>query len=227
MPLGEGVREGVKGTAPMDQQTPMFARPPGRFEGAQRVPSRQLELLIRRRFLTPGECAAIVARIDANRRPSTIADDIGEAGYRTSETCDLDPADPVVAAVDARICAWMGLDPALGEPIQGQRYAVGQEFRWHTDYFEPDGLDYERYCGISGNRTWTAMIYLNEPAAGGATRFKVIDKTVQPETGKLLAWNNRLSDGRVNPATLHAGMKVRSGVKYIITKWFRERPRPS
>jgi prolyl 4-hydroxylase len=209
----------------MDQPAPMPDRPLRPFEGAQRVPSRQLELLIRRRLLAPEECAAIVERIDAHRRPSTIADDIGEAGYRTSETCDLDPADPVVAAIDARICAWMGLDPAHGEPIQGQRYAVGQEFRWHTDYFEPDGLDYERYCGIWGNRTWTAMIYLNEPAAGGATRFKVIDKTVQPETGKLLAWNNRLPDGRVNPATLHAGMKVRAGVKYIITKWFRERPR--
>ncbi len=195
------------------------------FEGAQRVPTRQLDLLIRKRFLGPAECAALVARIDAHRRPSTIADDIGVAGYRTSETCDLDPADPVVAAVDARICAWLGLEPALGEPIQGQRYAVGQEFRWHTDYFEPDGLDFAQYCGVTGNRTWTAMVYLNEPAAGGATRFKLIDKTVQPETGKLLAWNNRLPDGRVNPATLHAGLKVRSGVKYIITKWFRERPR--
>jgi len=195
------------------------------FEGAQRVPTRQLELLIRKRFLTAGECEALVSRIEANRRPSTVADDIGEANYRTSETCDLDGSDPDVAAIDARICAWLGLDPAHGEPIQGQRYAVGQEFRLHTDYFEPEGLDYERYCGISGNRTWTAMVYLNEPPAGGATRFKLIDKTIQPETGKLLAWNNRLPDGRVNPATLHQGMKVRVGVKYIITKWFRERPR--
>ncbi len=30
------------------------------------------------------------------------------------------------------------------------------------------------------------MIYLNDVAAGGATRFKAIDKTVQPERGKLL-----------------------------------------
>jgi prolyl 4-hydroxylase len=198
---------------------------PEPFAGAQRVPTRQLELVIRKGFLSAGECAALVARIDADRRPSTIADDIGEANYRTSETCDLDGADPTVAAIDARICAWLGLEASHGEPIQGQRYAVGQEFRFHTDYFEPDGLDFDRYCGVSGNRTWTAMIYLNAPAAGGATRFKLIDKTVQPETGKLLAWNNRLPDGRVNPATLHAGLKVRAGVKYIITKWFRERAR--
>ncbi|HEX8937023.1 MAG TPA: 2OG-Fe(II) oxygenase, partial [Sphingomicrobium sp.] len=74
-----------------------------------------------------------------------------------------------------------------------------------------------------GQRTWTAMIYLNEPEEGGATRFKRIGKTVQPETGKLLAWNNLLPDGRPNPATLHQGMKVRRGTKYVLTKWFRER----
>jgi prolyl 4-hydroxylase len=67
------------------------------------------------------------------------------------------------------------------------------------------------------------MIYLNEPEEGGATRFKSIGKTVQPETGKLLAWNNLLPDGRPNPATLHQGMKVRRGTKYVLTKWFRER----
>ena len=66
------------------------------------------------------------------------------------------------------------------------------------------------------------MIYLNQPEDGGATRFKTIGKTVQPETGKLLAWNNLLPDGRPNPATLHQGMKVRRGTKYVLTKWFRE-----
>ena len=66
------------------------------------------------------------------------------------------------------------------------------------------------------------MIYLNEVAAGGATRFRMLDKTFRPEVGKLLLWNNRLPDGQVNPATLHHGMKVRKGVKYVITKWYRE-----
>ena len=45
-----------------------------------------------------------------------------------------------------------------------------------------------------------------------------------PERGKLLAWNNLLPDGRPNPATLHQGMKVRRGTKYVLTKWFREQP---
>ncbi len=192
--------------------------------GVQRVPSPNLELFIARRFLDPDLCRQLTLRIDANRRPSTIADDMGYADFRTSETCELDGSDPIVAQVDAAICELLGFGPELGEPIQGQRYAPGQEFKPHTDTFEPAGVDYYAHCAERGNRSWTAMIYLNAPEEGGATRFKVIGKTVQPETGKLLAWNNLLPNGRPNPATLHQGMKVRKGTKYILTKWFRERP---
>lgn len=195
------------------------------FAGAQRVPNRKLDLYIKRDFLAPDECAAVIARIEAKRRPSDLADHtLDDPLFRTSETCDLLPDDPLIAALDARIAAYAGLDPRHGETMQGQRYAVGQEFKLHTDYFEPDGAGYQEYCRVAGQRTWTVMIYLNKPEDGGATRFKAIDKIVQPELGKLLAWNNLDPHGRVNPATLHAGMKVRRGVKHIITKWYRERP---
>lgn len=190
----------------------------------QKVPSRDVTLFIQRDFLSLEECAALIDRIEQGRRPSTIADANGDSYFRTSETCDLDMVDPIVAAIDARLADFSGIAPAHGEPIQGQRYDVGQEFKAHTDYFDPKGADFDRYCSVAGNRTWTLMVYLNQPVAGGATRFTKIGKTVQPETGKLLAWNNRLNDGRPNPDTLHHGMKVRSGVKHIITKWYRERP---
>ena len=191
--------------------------------GVQKVPSPRLDLFLVRDFLDMDTCAALIDQIDAVRRPSTIADPNGDAAFRTSETGDLFAVDPLVQAVEARFTALTGLDPAHGEPLQGQRYAVGQEFKGHTDYFEPDGVDYDRYCSVAGNRTWTLMVYLNTPQAGGATRFKAVDKIVQPEAGKLVAWNNRRADGSLNPATLHQGMKVRSGVKYVITKWYRER----
>jgi prolyl 4-hydroxylase len=192
--------------------------------GVQRVPSPKLTLFMVRNFLPPELCTAMIAQIDTNRRPSTISDSNGDAAFRTSETCDLDSADAQVADVEARIYAFCGIDPAHGEPLQGQRYAVGQEFKAHTDYFEPSGVDFQKFCSVAGNRTWTLMLYLNEPEAGGATRFKAIDKIVQPETGKLLAWNNKRPDGSCNPSTIHHGMKVRAGTKYVLTKWFRERP---
>ncbi len=195
----------------------------GSAAGVKRVPTRELELFIVRHFLDPATCEALIARIDAKRRPSEIADDLGVANFRTSETCDLDWRDPLVAKVDHEIADLLGLPLAASEPLQGQRYAPGQEFKPHTDTFEPGGYDFLVHTLDRGQRTWTAMVYLNQPEEGGATRFKRIDKTVQPETGKLLAWNNLLPDGRPNPATLHQGMKVRRGTKYVLTKWFRER----
>lgn len=194
------------------------------YGAVQRVPSPKLTLFTRRAFLPPALCAALIERIDQVRRPSTIADSNGDPTYRTSETGDLDAGDPVVIETESALASLTGLDPAYGEPLQGQRYAVGQEFKGHTDYFEPKGLDYWDHCKIPGNRTWTVMVYLNQPEAGGATRFKAVDKIIQPETGKVVAWNNRRPDASLNPATIHHGMKVRAGVKYVITKWYRERP---
>lgn len=191
--------------------------------GIQRVPTRELELFIVRRFLDAETCAALIARIDERRRPSEIADDLGIANFRTSETCDLDWRDPLVGEVDRKISDLLGLSLDTSEPLQGQRYALGQEFKPHTDTFEPGGYDFFVHTAKRGQRTWTAMIYLNQPDDGGATRFKTIGKTIQPEAGKLLTWNNLLRDGRPNPATLHQGMKVRRGTKYVLTKWFRER----
>src|SRR3546814_12156527 len=50
----------------------------------QRVPSRDLTLFIQRHFLSAEECAGLVERIDAHRRPSTIADATGDGYFRTS-----------------------------------------------------------------------------------------------------------------------------------------------
>lgn len=194
--------------------------------GAQRIPSPRAELFVLRDALSAELCAEAIALIDRDNRPSTIADDQGEALFRTSKTCDLDPASALAVALDARIAAMLGIDPALGEPIQGQKYDVGDEFRDHTDYFEPAGADYLAYCAETGQRSWTAMIYLNLPGGGGATRFRKLDKIIQPEPGKLVAWANVDRDGAPNPWTLHCGMKVRRGTKYVITKWYRERAWP-
>ena len=191
--------------------------------GMQRAPSAKIELFQCRGFLSAELCEELIALIDAGRRPSTIADDNGDSYFRTSETCDLSASEPAVQRLEAMLLELNGIDPAHGEPVQGQRYAVGQEFKAHTDYFTPDGLDFHKFCSVAGQRTWTFMIYLNEVVAGGATRFKMVGKTFQPEAGKLLCWNNRRPDGSVNPNTLHHGMKVRKGVKYVITKWYRDK----
>lgn len=174
--------------------------------------------------LSPEACARLIALMDGHLRPSTISGPSADPHFRTSTTCDLSLiADPLVRDVDARLCALMRMPAAYGEPIQGQRYDVGQRFKPHTDYFEADEL--ERFCiGPLGQRTWTVMVYLNEPDVGGRTLFPLVNVSVTPTTGRAVIWNNLLPDGTPNPATLHEGRPVEAGFKAVITKWFR-RPR--
>jgi prolyl 4-hydroxylase len=188
------------------------------------VPSPKIEMVTIPNFLSKDLCEQLMAMIDVDRRPSTIADENGDNYFRTSETCDLATDAPAVLELERLLFDLNGIDPPHGEPVQGQRYEVGQEFKQHTDYFEPSGQDFEKYCSVAGNRTWTFMAYLNDVEAGGATRFKVIDKMFQPQQGRIVGWNNHRPDGSLNPATLHHAMKVRKGLKYVITKWYRERP---
>lgn len=190
----------------------------------QRIPTDRLEIFQLRNFLDADLCSSLIDLIDLGRRPSTIADDNGDQYFRTSQTCDLASADPIVAELERRLFALSAIQPQFGEPVQGQRYSVGQEFKPHTDYFSPGGSDFEEYCSVAGQRSWTFMIYLNRVDSGGGTRFKSIKKIFQPETGKLLCWNNRRPDRSVNPNSIHHGMKVRKGLKYVITKWYREKP---
>ena len=194
--------------------------------GVRKAPSQLLVQFLHPKFLSASDCAGLIERIDANVRPSTMTDATGDPDFRTSETGELAHRDPVIAAIDQRLCDWIGLDPRYGEPLQGQRYTVGQEFKGHTDYFEPHGVDFEEHTQHSGQRTWTVMAYLNAVDAGGATRFLSTGKFIQPEPGKLLAWCNLNIDGSVNPHTIHHALRVRKGRKYVITKWFRERPWP-
>jgi prolyl 4-hydroxylase len=74
-----------------------------------------------------------------------------------------------------------------------------------------------------GQRSWTAMVYLNDVEAGGVTRFTQLGVSIAPQRGALLLWNNADRDGVPTKATSHAALPVERGVKYVITKWFRTR----
>ena len=52
-------------------------------QGMQRVPTPKLELFVLRNFLSEPECSALIERIDAKRRPSTLANFNGDENFRT------------------------------------------------------------------------------------------------------------------------------------------------
>jgi prolyl 4-hydroxylase len=192
--------------------------------GAFKVPAQGLDIFIVRDFLSPAECVQVIALIDKDRVPSGLLADTPDPEFRTSESCNLRLTDPINILVERKINALTGIEPSHGETIQGQRYAKGQQFKEHHDFFytsEPYWPEQERQ---GGQRTWTAMIFLNEPEGGGQTHFPKANVRVTPRTGNLLAWNNLDALGQPNTFSLHTGCPVDAGVKYVITKWYRERP---
>ena len=175
-------------------------------------------------FLTAQQCRGLIAAIERGAQPSTLFLDSGKsstvAELRTSSTHYFradHQADKLARAIDDLL----GLDRAHAEPMQGQRYRAGEQYRHHSDHFRVERPHWQRERSRGGQRTWTAMVYLNAVERGGATDFPRLGLSIEPEPGLLVAWDNMDRRGRPNPALLHAGLPVESGSKYVITQWYR------
>ncbi|HET9629814.1 MAG TPA: 2OG-Fe(II) oxygenase [Novosphingobium sp.] len=191
--------------------------------GAYRVDTDRAEIWAIPDFLSSAECDRFITLVDEVARPSSIYDTADQAGFRTSYSGDVDRVDPFVRMIDRRIDDLLGIQPAFGEAVQGQRYTAGQEFKPHVDWFwtlAPYWPEEERR---GGQRSWTAMAYLCEVTEGGRTDFVRLGISIPPQRGLLLVWNNAAPDGSPNWDTMHAAQPVLQGSKYVITKWYRTR----
>ncbi len=193
-----------------------------RNKRAQEIPNEHLQMYVYQNFLSVEERAQLIALIDINAKPSTLYAGTELEDFRTSFSCDLDPHHPHVISVDTKISNLLGVKPGYSEIIQGQRYDVGQQFKEHHDFFHTTEDYWQRERTNGGQRSWTAMVYLNDDLEGGTTEFFKAKVGVRPLAGMLVAWNNMKPDGTQNNFSLHSGKPVTKGRKYIITKWFRQ-----
>lgn len=190
---------------------------------AERIDVDGAEVYTIRNFLTPLECEMVINRIDALAEPSKLYETNGDDDHRTSYSSNFLTDDVFIDMLQRRMDACLGMYPEYGERLQGQRYEVGQQFKAHQDWFWPDTSYYQMEMERGGQRSWTAMTYLNEVEEGGETVFHTLGLTFKPEPGMLLIWNNATPYGDPNKAVMHSGEPVIKGVKYITTKWYRER----
>lgn len=153
--------------------------------------------------------------------PATVLDPQGghaRSVIRTSYNTfyKLSMYDSITAAIWARFSVLAGLPPEHAEPLVVQRYQVGQEYKQHRDYF----TDREH----TSQRQVTVFAYLNDVEAGGNTAFPILGVSVRPERGKAVRFTNLHPDGKPNSDTLHAGLPVIRGEKWLATLWFWDRP---
>jgi prolyl 4-hydroxylase len=128
----------------------------------------------------------------------------------------------LVKKIEARISEITGTPVPNGEGIQILNYASGGEYRPHFDYF-PDNTGGRVHTAKSGQRIITVIMYLNDVTAGGATVLPDINLSIYPKKGSSLYFSYVNSKGQVDPTTLHGGLPVLDGEKWIATKWIRER----
>ncbi len=188
----------------------------------QHIPNEHLQIYVYQNFLNLEERTNLIELIDRTAKPSELYAGTELEGFRTSYSCNMEHDNPVVKAIDKKISKLLGVKPGYSEIIQGQRYDVGQQFKEHHDFFHTTEAYWQQERINGGQRSWTAMIYLNDDLEGGTTEFYKAKIGVRPLAGMLVAWNNMKPDGKQNNFSLHSGKPVTKGRKYIITKWFRQ-----
>ncbi|MBD8897350.1 2OG-Fe(II) oxygenase [Rhodanobacter sp. DHG33] len=127
---------------------------------------------------------------------------------------------PLVAQLEQRIAALFDIPVSHGEGLQILHYLPGQEYQPHFDWFDPTQPGYSTITARGGQRVASVVMYLNTPEAGGGTAFPEAGLTVTALRGSAVYFAYEGGDA----SSLHAGLPVLRGEKWIATKWLREKP---
>ncbi|NYI01089.1 2OG-Fe(II) oxygenase [Cupriavidus plantarum] len=195
-----------------------------------RVLSRMDEplIVVLEGVLSYDECEALIEtarpRLTASTTvdPSTGFDMV--SGNRTSEGMFFRlEENPLVARLDRRISALMGMPVENGEGLQVLRYAEGARSAPHFDFLLPTNAANQASIARSGQRVSTLVVYLNDVRGGGDTVFPELDFGVVPRRGNGVYFEYCDARNQLDARTLHAGSEVTAGEKWVVTKWMRQR----
>lgn len=177
------------------------------------------------KLLSHEECEYLVGLSARHLRPAEIVDQkSGEAKHsllRTNSVAVLWPAhqDLVVHALNIRLATAAGLAVEQGEMINVLMYKPGEEYRAHFDFFPVDAAK----ADPSGQRIRTLLVFLNADYTGGETHFITAQRKVRGDVGDAILFHNCDASGAPDRTSLHAGMPVTSGAKWLLSKWWREK----
>jgi len=109
------------------------------------------------------------------------------------------------------------------EPTQVLHYAVGEQFKPHHDFLDPNAPGFAEQLRLYGQRVATMLIYLNDDYSGGETVFPKLGLSFRGKAGDALFWTNVDRAGSADPLTMHAGQPPTAGEKWVVSQWIRDR----
>lgn len=166
------------------------------------------------------ECSYLVDTAAPAFRPAPVGHlATGRQTLNRVRTCEVAAfswvaENPVVHALNRRIARAAASSVECGEPLQILRYRPGQEFKPHRDFT----------ADRENQRVLTMLVYLNEDYTGGETLFLKTGVKVRGNAGDGLLFRNAAPDGTPDPDSLHAGLPVITGEKFIASRWIRQKP---
>jgi prolyl 4-hydroxylase len=176
-------------------------------------------------LLSDDECDALVALSRPRlARSETVDNSTGGSEVNVARTSDgmfFERGETaLIARIEQRIASLVNWPVEHGEGLQILRYRPGAEYRPHHDYFDPAHPGTATILKRGGQRVGTLVMYLNTPAAGGATTFPDITLEVAPIKGNAVFFS--YDRPHTVTRTLHGGAPVVEGEKWVATKWLRE-----
>ena len=225
------------GIAPASSSAYVYETPRIAQGNLIRTPDRDVRVTLRMErptivfldnVLSHDECDELVARSrDRLTRSTTVNPEDGKDAVieaRSSEGTFFPlNADEFIAKIDHRVAALMGMPVANGEGLQILHYHIGGQYTPHYDYFSPQEPGSKPHIANGGQRVSSLVMYLNHVEDGGATVFPELGLQVGPKKGGAVYFEYCNSRGQLDQLSLHGGLPVLQGEKWIATKWMRER----
>ena len=186
-------------------------------------PSR---IAIGRGFAPPGFTDWLIDRAKDRLDDATVEEAVSGQTLRTARTCFFPPreCDLVLAILQHRAAALTGIAPPFHEPPSVISYEVGQEFRPHVDFIDPDIASYADDLDRVGQRTATFVTYLNDDFDGAETVFPKLSISFRGEPGDAIFFANVLPDDTPDRNTVHAALPPTRGRKWVLSQWIRNKP---
>jgi len=171
--------------------------------------------------LTEFECKRLIELGSKNfQKAGTLGKKID--GYRVADGSWLKGPDELVDKVKSMVSIMTGHPIENQEEVHIVKYNVGGEFKPHHDFFHETEEYYKDHIKLGGQRIMSCLFYLNDNFKGGETEFPIKKLTITPRQGRLLIWSNLTANDDIDTESLHAGLPVISGTKYVAVVWIRE-----